>query len=86
MAFTFPQSGTKAAAHITPHTLECLKQPHRLPTRKEAAANAKRFCETSESGATGLFTMALLADDSLALCFFGKRGGFKEVWNFGKAA
>ena len=85
MAFNFPKPGTKAAARITPYTLECLKQPHRIPTRNEAAANAKRFCDSSTCGATGVYGLALLANDTVALCFFGNRGGFSQVWNFGRA-
>ena len=85
MAYRFPKSGSLAATHVTPHTMECLEQPERLPTRKEAKAQAKNFFASSASGANGLYSMALLADDSIGLCFFGIRGADRVVWNFGKA-
>jgi len=70
---------------MTPAVVEALTRWQELPTRTEAAAYAKRFCETSGAGATGLYTMTLLADDEVALCFYGIRGGFNVIWNFGKA-
>lgn len=85
MAFTFPRPGSRAAEHVTPHVRECLAQPHRLPTRKDAAASAKNFCRTSTSDATGVYSMCLLGNDDIALCFFGIRGGFHVVHNFGQA-
>jgi hypothetical protein len=83
MTLRFPAPHTKAARHITPHLLECLKHPQNIPTRKEAEAQAANFLRTTTSGATGVFSLVLLADDTLALCFFGIRGGFRKVWEFG---
>lgn len=86
MSFIFPKAGTKAHGLVAgAHTITALQNWRKLPTRTEAAASAKRFCQTTRSGATGVYTMALLANDTIALCFFGKRGGFKEIWNFGRA-
>lgn len=84
--FEYPKPGTRAAQHMTPHVRECLAQWNKLPTRQEATAYAKNFFRTTTSGATGTYSMTLMADDSVALCFYGIRGGFREVWNFGKAA
>jgi len=85
MAFQFPRAGLAAARHITPDVQKGLERWRELPTRLEASGRSKRFCETSGTGATGVYSLALLADDSVALCFFGIRGGFREIWNFGKA-
>lgn len=84
MSFSFPQNGTAAAQLVTPHVHECLSQWGKIPTRKEAATRAANFFRTSD--ATGLYSMTLLADDSVAMCFYGIRGGFRVAWNFGKAA
>lgn len=85
MAYNFPKVGTNAAGHITPHVHECLAQPHRVPTLAEARGHARNFFKTTTSGATGHYSMCLLADDSLALVFFGIRGAERVTWNFGKA-
>jgi len=85
MAFEFPRASLAAARHITPDVHVGLARWASLPTRLEASGRAKRFCESSDSGATGVYCLTLLADDSVALCFFGIRGGFREIWNFGKA-
>ena len=85
MAYRFPRTGTRAASHITPHTYECLDHPERLPTLNEAKAYCRRYFETTQSGATGLYHMTLLANDNVALCFYGIRGGFRVVWDFGRA-
>jgi len=85
MSFSFPKSSLAAAQHITPDVMVALERWQELPSRLEAAGRSKRFCETSGSGATGVYSMTLLADDSVALCFFGIRGGFRQIWNFGKA-
>jgi len=84
MTYRFPKAGTNAAARMTPHVSECLAQPHRLKTRKEQEVYAKNYFRTTTSGATGFYAMTLLANDDVALCFYGIRGGFREVWNFGQ--
>lgn len=85
MAFSFPRPGTRAAELITPHVHECLAAPEKLPTRKEAAARAKNFFASTTSGANGLYVMTLLANDEVAMCFYGPRGGFRVAWTFGRA-
>lgn len=84
MAYAFPNAGTKAAAHVNPHVLECLAQPERLPVLKDAKINARNFFATTTSGATGLYSMTLLANDDVALVFLGSRGACRTVWNFGQ--
>ena len=83
--FVFPKSSLNASRHMTPHVKACLADWQKLPTRKEAQARAKNFFATTRSGATGQYSMILCSDDSVAMCFIGIRGGFKEIWNFGKA-
>lgn len=83
MAFSFPPLSSPAGRNMTPDVFEALARWRDLPTRLEASAKARRFCETT-SGATGVYSLALLADDSVALCYFGIRGGFKQLWSFGK--
>lgn len=82
--YKFPKKGTQKFDHITPHVLEQLRRPQNVPTMAEARQQAKNFFETTASGANGLYMMTLLADDTLAMMFYGIRGAVREVWNFGK--
>lgn len=86
MAFKYPPTSSKIRGHMTPDVIDGLARWRELPTRLEASARAKNFCRTSGTGATGVYTLCLLADDAVALCYFGVRGGFRELWNFGKAS
>lgn len=85
MAYTFPRAGTFASSLMSDHVHECLRDWRKLPTRTEAKTQAQNFFASTKMGATGLYTMTLLGDDSIAMCFYGIRGGFKVIWNFGKA-
>ena len=86
MAFQFPPHSSAAGRHMTPDVIDTLANWRNLPTRLEAARNAKNFCATTTSGATGVYSLALLATGEVALCYFGVRGGFREIWNFGRVA
>jgi hypothetical protein len=70
---------------VTPETLVLLANPGRAPTLSEARAHARNWLRSSTSGATGLYSVCLLADDDLAIVFFGIRRAQRIVWNFGKA-
>ena len=85
MAYRFPKAGTATAKLITPETLVLLANPDRAPTFSEARAHARNWLLSSRSGATGLYSTCMLADDDLAIVFFGIRRAQRVVWNFGKA-
>lgn len=85
MAFLYPRTGTRAAEHMTPDVLGALARWSELPTPAEAKTSAMNFFRTTTSGASGLYIMTLLSDDRVALCFYGSRGGFRVIWNFGRA-
>lgn len=84
MAYSFPKAGTFAAKLVTPHTNELLADVSKVPTFSEARANARNWLRSSRSGATGLYSTCMLADDSIAVVFFGIRSAQRVVWNFGK--
>jgi len=92
MSYTFPhRTGTLAwdiCAESTPHQRACLNDPASLPTVKEARYNEPRTMrlnnERSRFETTGTYVMVLMANDDVACCYFGIRGGFKVVWNFGQ--
>lgn len=85
MAYRFPKAGTSTAKMVTPETLVLLANPGRAPTLSEARTHARNWLRSSTSGATGLYSVCLLADDDLAIVFFGIRRAQRIVWNFGKA-
>jgi hypothetical protein len=85
MAYRFPKAGTSTAELVTPHTEEMLANPSRVPTLSEARTNARNFLRTTNSGAVGLYSTCMLADDDIAIVYFGIRRAQRIVWNFGKA-
>lgn len=86
MAYRFPKPGSIAADLVTPHTMELLSNVDRIPTFSEARMAAKTWLKSSHSGATGLYQTCMLANDDIAIVFFGIRGAQRTVWNFGRAA
>ncbi|MCA1776065.1 MAG: hypothetical protein LC676_10780 [Loktanella sp.] len=84
MAFQFPRSNSRLAEHITPAVEDALAEWRRLPTRTEAAVQARNFFASTTTGATGVYSVCLLADDSVALCRFGVRRHFRVIWRFGR--
>ena len=55
----------------------------RLATLKDAKASARRTFEAAGRAARGVHAIYLAADGSLVLAYFGPRGGFRKLWNFG---
>lgn len=86
MAYSFPKAGTKAADMITPETRQILDDPKLAPTLKEARTRAHNYMRTSVGGANGVCSTCMLANDDIAIVFFGIRGAQRIVWNFGRAA
>ena len=84
MAYSFPKAGTFAAQLVTPHTNDLLADVSKVPTFSEARSNARNWLRSSRCGATGLYSTCMLANDDIAVVFFGKRTAQKVVWNFGK--
>lgn len=85
MAYNFPKAGSKAADLVTPHTMMLLKNVSSIPLLKDARINAANWLKTSKTGATGLYSTCMLANDDIAIVFFGIRGAQRIVWNFGRA-
>ena len=84
MAYSYPRAGTVAADMISPCTVEILADPAKAPTFSEARTRARNWLKTSQSGATGLYSTCMLANDDIAIVFFGIRGAQRTVWNFGQ--
>lgn len=87
MAYAFPtvrHSSDLREMCDTPDVRAGLANPSSVPTLNERRSYAKRFLKTTTNGANGLVMLTLLADDTLALICFGKRGGQKRVWTFGR--
>lgn len=85
MAYSFPKAGTTAAQLVSPHTQELLANPSSVPTFSEARTRARNWLKTTQSGATGLYSTCMLANDDIAIVFFGIRSAQRVVWNFGRA-
>lgn len=85
MAYSFPKAGTNAAQLVSPNTQELLANPRSVPTFSEARTRARNWLKTSQSGATGLYSTCMLANDDIAIVLFGKRSMQRVVWNFGRA-
>lgn len=87
MAFSLPSLATIERHQIdVAHMHECLRRWKDLPTRGERASAQRAEYSRTDRLVTGANAFALLADDSVALCYFGGRGGFRVIHNFGKAA
>ena len=84
MAYSFPKAGKFAAQLVTPHTIELLNDVGKVPTFSEARSNARNFMRTSRSGANGVYSTCMLANDDIAVVFFGKRSAQRVVWVFGR--
>ena len=84
MSYSFPREGTIAAQLVSPHTREMVENPARVPTLSEARASARNWLKTTQCGATGLYQTCMLANDDIAIVFFGIRGAQRVVWNFGR--
>jgi len=87
MAFKFPRSHTKAGRRIrnnaaVTHDLENWRD---LPTVPEAKVLAKASIDQCAPILGGWYIMALNADDSVSYYYSGPRGGWREIWHFGKA-
>lgn len=85
MAYSFPKAGTNAAQLVSPHTQDLLANPSSVPTFNEARTRARNWLKSSRSGATGLYSTCMLANDDIAIVLFGKRSMQRVVWNFGRA-
>ena len=85
MSYNIPKPGTKAADLVTPQTREILGNPRLAPTLAEARSRAKNWLRSSRSGATGLYSTCMLANDDIAVVFFGIRGAENVIWNFGQS-
>jgi len=86
MAYRFPKAGTNAADMITPHTLDVLANVDHIPTMAEARTYARKWLNSTRSGANGIYQTCMLANDDIAIVLFGKRTMQRVVWNFGRAA
>lgn len=85
MAYSFPRAGTFASQFVTPHNQALLANPSSVPTLSEARTNARNWLKTTQSGAIGLYQTCMLANDDIAIVFFGIRRAQRVVWNFGRA-
>jgi hypothetical protein len=86
MAYSFPRAGTVAAQLAsTPHAKELLDNPSAVPAFNEARTRARNWLKTPRSGANGLYQTCMLANDDIAIVFFGPRTAQRVIWNFGHA-
>jgi hypothetical protein len=85
MPFTLPSPATIERHEIdVDHMHEVLANWKRLPLRHERAAAQRAEYKRTDRLVTGATAYCLMADDSVALCYFGGRGGFRMLYNFGK--
>jgi len=83
MALSFPSPSSPIAAFVDPaHVAEAATRLTELPTISELKFRGRA---NTDPAVKRIFSLALLADDSIALVSVGRRGGHKIEWNFGKA-
>jgi hypothetical protein len=84
MSFSFPTAGTEKHEIVGREAEDTIANWRALPTMLTAKCGAIRTIENNPMIA-GVYSMVLMADDSVSLFLFGPRGGRKKVWDFGCA-
>lgn len=80
-ALSFPPLGHKALSHGTIESFrEIVSQPGRLPFFRETL-----LCSADTNtrlGSRSFASICLRADGQIWLVSFGKKGGWRKLWNF----